>query len=76
MTESLVFKPNFQRQYLPKFGDSIYELNCPEDLKCFTMIWTLTPSTLDISRTNICGERAVKLMEELLQKIQNKQIFI
>ena len=48
--------------------NSISELNCPGAMKCFTTHWNLDKSILDIPRTNICAERAVKLMEELQQK--------
>ena len=48
--------------------NSISELNCPGAMKCLTTHWNLDKSILDIPRTNICAERAVKLMEELQQK--------
>ena len=55
MTENLIFKPNIETQCLPKF-DGFY-------------FWIkLAQYILDIQRTNICPERAVKLIYELHQE--------
>jgi len=43
----------------------ITELKCPSALKCLETHWSRTPSVLDIPRSNMIAERAVKAMEEL-----------
>jgi len=48
--------------------DSISQLNCSAALKCFKTHWSSEQSILDIPRTNICAERAVKVMEDLQSK--------
>ena len=49
-----------------KLKDSISILDCSGAMKCFTTHWNLNKSILDVPRTNICAERAIKLMKELL----------
>lgn len=56
-----------------KFKDSSYEdlhfgiteLRCPSALKCLKTHWNRTPSVLDVPRSNMIAERAVKAMEDL-----------
>jgi hypothetical protein len=44
---------------------AIENLKCPPALKCFTTHWRIENSRLQVPRTNINTERAVKLMQEL-----------
>ena len=50
----------FNEQVYQNLMNSISELNCPGALKCLTTHWNLDKSIIDIPRTNICAERAVK----------------
>ena len=45
-----------------------FELDCSGAMKCFKTHWNLNKSILDVPRTNICAERAIKLMKELQHK--------
>jgi hypothetical protein len=44
---------------------AISKLKCPKAVKCFSNHWKKEPSVLDVPRSNIVAERAVKLMEEV-----------
>ena len=46
----------------------ITELGCDSALKCLKTHWVREPSVLDIPRSNMIAERAVKEMEELGEK--------
>ena len=43
----------------------ITDLECDSALKCLKTHWVRGPSVLNIPRSNIIAERAVKVMEEL-----------
>ena len=58
----------FNAEIHHKLMDGISELNCSAAMKCFLTHWNADNSVVDTPRTNICAERAVKLMEELHQK--------
>ena len=58
----------FNAEIHHKLMDGISELNCSAAMKCFVTHWNVVTSVVDIPRTNICAERGVKLMEELLLK--------
>ena len=47
---------------------AITEVGCAKSLKCFETHWVRDPSLLDVPRSNILAERAVKLMEEVQSK--------
>ena len=55
------------------YKENIYEdlhqallnLECAKAVKCFSTHWKKEPSLLDVPRSNIVAERAVKLMEEV-----------
>lgn len=44
---------------------AVSKLKCPKALKCFSTHWIKERSVLDVPRSNMVAERAVKLMEEL-----------
>lgn len=44
---------------------AIVKVKCPKAMKCFSTHWRKEPSVLDVPRSNIVAERAVKLMEEV-----------
>jgi hypothetical protein len=44
---------------------AVSKLNCPKALRCFSTHWIQQRSVLDVPRSNLVAERAVKLMEEL-----------
>lgn len=53
----------------------ITELGCAAALKCLKNHWSRSPSVLDVPRTNMIAERAVKVMEEL-SKICKKDKYL
>ena len=65
-----VWFPNqmFREEVYNKLKDSISMLHCSGAMKCFTTQWNLNKSILDVTHTNICAEKAIKLMEELQNK--------
>ena len=66
--EAWFSKQMFNEEVYQNLMNSISELNFPGAMKCLITHWNLDKSIIDIPRTNICAERAVKLMEELQQK--------
>ena len=66
----------FKEDVYDNLLQSISELNCPAALTSFTTHWRSEKSVLNIPRTNICADRAVKLMEELLQKCKGEKYLI
>ena len=54
---------------------SITELGCAGALKCLKTHWSRAPSVVDIPRSNMIAERAVKVMEEL-SKICKKDKYL
>jgi len=44
---------------------AVSKLNCPKALRCFSTHWIQDRSVLDVPRSNMVAERAVKLMEAL-----------
>ena len=44
---------------------AVFKLKCPKALRCFSTHWIKERSVLDVPRSNMVAERAVKLMEEL-----------
>jgi hypothetical protein len=44
---------------------AVSKLKCPKALQSFSKNWIKQPSVLDVPRSNMVAERAVKLMEEL-----------
>ena len=60
----------FSKQHYSEnaFNELLYavsELKCSKAVKCLSTNWKQEPSVLDVPRSNIVAERAVKLMEEL-----------
>ena len=54
---------------------SIKELGCAGALKCLKTHWSRAPSVVEIPRSNMIAERAVKVMEEL-SKIYKKDKYL
>lgn len=44
---------------------AISQLKCPKAVKCFSTHWKKEPSVLNVPRSNIVAERAVKLMDDV-----------
>jgi len=63
----------FKEDVYDNLLQSISQLNCPGALTSFTTHWRSEKSVLNIPRKNIYAERAVKLMEELLQKCKGEK---
>lgn len=64
-----------------KFDGNIYnkllaairKTGCKNAEKCFKTHWCTDDSQIDIPRTNIIAERAVKLMEQLKETCKNEK---
>ena len=63
----------FKEDVYDNFLQWISQLNFPAALTSFTTHWRSEKFILNIQRTNICAERALKLMEELLQKCKGEK---
>lgn len=65
----------FKETLYENLYSTIKEVKCPSALKCFVTHWNNNRSIIDIPRTNIIAERAIKLMEELHQ-VSNKDEYM
>src|SRR6218665_1679904 len=56
---------HYTEQSYNQLHAAVSKLNCPKALRCFSTNWIQERSMLDVPRSNMVAERAVKLVKEL-----------
>lgn len=63
--EAWFSKHTYDEKIYTSLSTAISRLKCPPALKCFNTHWSREKSVIDLPRSNIIAERAVKLMKEM-----------